>query len=564
MTAAAPAVDARLLDIDARIGFAHPLVRSAAYRSAADGNRHRVHRALAEATDPERDADRRAWHRARGTFGPDEAVAADLERSAGSAQARGGVAAAAAFLERAAALSPDPAKRARRSLAAAEAKQLAGAPHAAATLVAAAADGPLSPLERAHARRLQGQIALDMQRGREAVPLLLDAARRLETLDPGLASATYLMTLRAGSARRPPRSAACCGTQPSRPRTRRAAAGADTCRSTCSWPALAVRFTDGYVAARGGTEARPAGIACRRRPHARPALARFRPARGVRPVRRRDGPGAGHAQRRVDARSRRARVAPARAGLPGAVAHLRRASSTPRRRCSSEAEAIAEATALGRLRGRTADPRRVSRRRSRARRRSADMVAPLATARGEGVILTFGSTPAPWPTTAPGTTKRRCPRPSVRAGWTSSPSSVWTLPELVEAAARCGQDQLAAGALERLCERTPRGGDRMRARPRGALTRADDAGTCRRSALRAKRSSGSAAAASRPNRPAPICSTANGCAAKAGAWTRGSICGRRMTASARSGWPRSPSGPAASWKPPARPCANARSRPATN
>ena len=113
MAAADPAVDAGLLKVGGRVEFAHPLVRSAAYRSATADDRHRVHRALAEATDAETDPDRRAWHRARATPGPDEEVAAELERSAGRAQARGGVAAAAAFLQRAVALTVDPARRAR-------------------------------------------------------------------------------------------------------------------------------------------------------------------------------------------------------------------------------------------------------------------------------------------------------------------------------------------------------------------------------------------------------------------------------------------------------------------
>src|SRR5262249_29441630 len=120
MAAAGPAVDAGLLALGARVEFAHPLVRSAAYDSADGDDRPRGHRALADATDPERDPDRRAWHRARGTAGPDEDVAAELARSAGRAQARGGVAAAAAFLERAASLSPDPRTRAQRALEAAE------------------------------------------------------------------------------------------------------------------------------------------------------------------------------------------------------------------------------------------------------------------------------------------------------------------------------------------------------------------------------------------------------------------------------------------------------------
>jgi hypothetical protein len=116
-----PAVDAGLLKVGGRVEFAHPLVRSAAYRSATAADCHRVHRALAEATDPETDPDRRAWHRARATAGPDEEVAVELERSAGRAQARGGLAAAAAFLQRAVALTVDPAQRAERALAAAQA-----------------------------------------------------------------------------------------------------------------------------------------------------------------------------------------------------------------------------------------------------------------------------------------------------------------------------------------------------------------------------------------------------------------------------------------------------------
>ena len=142
MAAADPAVDAGLLKIGGRVEFAHPLVRSAAYRSAAAEDRHRVHRALAEATDPETDPDRRAWHRARATPGPGEEVAAELERSAGRAQARGGVAAAAAFLQRAVALTVDPARRAERALAAAQASFQAGAFDAALGLLATAEAGP--------------------------------------------------------------------------------------------------------------------------------------------------------------------------------------------------------------------------------------------------------------------------------------------------------------------------------------------------------------------------------------------------------------------------------------
>ena len=125
--ALAPAADAGLLAIGERVMFRHPLVRSAVYRAASAAERRAAHQALAGATDPQADPDRRAWHRALATPGPDEDVAAELECSAGRAQARGGLAAAAAFLERAAALTLDPVRRAGRALAAAQATYQAGA-----------------------------------------------------------------------------------------------------------------------------------------------------------------------------------------------------------------------------------------------------------------------------------------------------------------------------------------------------------------------------------------------------------------------------------------------------
>src|SRR6201999_1940608 len=126
--AGAPAEGAGLIELGSRVGFRHPLVRSAIYHAAAPEERTQVHAALAEATDPEVDPDRRAWHRAHAAPGLDESVAADLEGSADRAQRRGGIAAAAAFLERAAELTPDPARRGERAMAAAEAKLEAGAP----------------------------------------------------------------------------------------------------------------------------------------------------------------------------------------------------------------------------------------------------------------------------------------------------------------------------------------------------------------------------------------------------------------------------------------------------
>jgi DNA-binding CsgD family transcriptional regulator len=192
VAAAQPAAEAALVEFGARVRFRHPLVRSAAYRWASAQEKQEVHRALAEATDPEADPDRRAWHRAHAAPGPDEDVAAELERSAGRAQARGGLAAAAAFLERATVLTPDPAQRAGRALAAAQAKVQAGAPDAALNLLAMAEAGPLSEFQHARADLVRAQLAFATSRGSGAAPLLLQAAQRLEPIDAGLARATYL------------------------------------------------------------------------------------------------------------------------------------------------------------------------------------------------------------------------------------------------------------------------------------------------------------------------------------------------------------------------------------
>jgi DNA-binding CsgD family transcriptional regulator len=195
--AAGPASEAGLAEFGLRVRFRHPLVRSAAYRSAPAQQRREVHRALAEVTDPELDPDRRAWHRAHATPGPDEDVAAELERSAGRARARGGLAAAAAFLERATMLTLDPARRAGRALAAAQAKAEAGAFDAARDLLAMAEAGPLSEFQQARVDLVRARIAFVTSRGSDAPPLLLQAARRLEPVDAGLSRATYLDALAA-------------------------------------------------------------------------------------------------------------------------------------------------------------------------------------------------------------------------------------------------------------------------------------------------------------------------------------------------------------------------------
>ena len=193
--AAAPAVDAGLVEFGTRVRFRHPLLRSASYRAASVADRQAVHGALAEATDPVAAPERRAWHRAQAAAGPDEEVAAELERSAGRAQARGGLAAAAAFLERSVLLTADPARRADRTLAAAQASLKAGAFGTALELLATAEEegsGPLDELQSARVDLLRGQVVFASGLGSEAPPLLLKAAKRLESLDLSLARETYL------------------------------------------------------------------------------------------------------------------------------------------------------------------------------------------------------------------------------------------------------------------------------------------------------------------------------------------------------------------------------------
>jgi DNA-binding CsgD family transcriptional regulator len=186
-----------LLALGDRVVFRHPLVRSAVYMSAPIAERRAVHLALAEATDRVVDPDRRAWHLAAAVAGPDEEVASELERSAGRAQARGGMAAAAAFMRRSVALTVDPGRRAARALVAAQVSLEAGAFDAAVALAAEAGAGPLDELERAQVDLLRARIAFASTRGGAAPSSLLRAAKRLEQLDPGLARRSYLEVLSA-------------------------------------------------------------------------------------------------------------------------------------------------------------------------------------------------------------------------------------------------------------------------------------------------------------------------------------------------------------------------------
>lgn len=203
--ALAPAEAAGIIEFGPRMRFHHPLARSAAYRAADLTDRRTVHRALADATDPQSDPDRRAWHAANAASGPDDAVAAELEASAGRAQSRGGVAAAASFLERATVLTSDPALRGARALAAAQAKRDAAAPEAAHDLLAIAELAPLTELQQAEAVRMRAQMEFVRSRGggtgaprtSEAAAQLLSAARGLDGLDDDLARETYLEALTA-------------------------------------------------------------------------------------------------------------------------------------------------------------------------------------------------------------------------------------------------------------------------------------------------------------------------------------------------------------------------------
>jgi DNA-binding CsgD family transcriptional regulator len=245
--AAAPAQAAGLIDLGARVRFRHPLLRSTVYRAATVSDRQEIHRALAEATDPQSDPDRRAWHRAQAASGPDEAVADELERSADRAQARGGVAAAAAFLARAAELTPDPAERGRRAVAAAQAKFEAAASDAALELLATAELAPLDELQRARLERLRAEIVFARTRGSDAPALLLDAARRLEPLDAAMARETHLEAMVA---------AMFAGRLGDTPGVREAAEAAQHAPPAPQPPraidllldGLATRFTDGYSA----------------------------------------------------------------------------------------------------------------------------------------------------------------------------------------------------------------------------------------------------------------------------------------------------------------------------
>jgi DNA-binding CsgD family transcriptional regulator len=448
--AAAPAEAVGLIELAAQVRFQHPLVRSAIYRAAPLADRQAVHRALAEATDEQADPDRGAWHRAQAALGADEDLAAELERSAERAQARGGLAAGAAFLERAAALTPDRGQRARRAMAAAQAKYLAGSPQAALTLLESAASAPLDAVDVAMARRLRGRIALHVSRSGEGAPVLFDAAQRLESLDPGLARETHLEALHAaavagrlGMGMRDAATAA--RTAPASPGPKRA--------SDVLLDGLAVRFTDGI---REGAPILKLALAALLdgnedyEEDVRWPLLACRVAADVFD----DETWQLLASRYVLI----ARGAGALGVLPIALMHLSlmhvfEGKLNTAAALVEEIDSIIDATGSRRisipklmLAACKGDEARASKLIDEAQRD--------AIARGEGFVLTFAEHARAVLHNSLGHYETALDNAQRASAQDELHASVWSLPELVEAAVRSGKPELAADALERLRERT--------------------------------------------------------------------------------------------------------------
>jgi DNA-binding CsgD family transcriptional regulator len=449
-----PAEAARLLELGAQVRFPHPLVRSAVYRAADPGDRRDVHGALADATDPVLDPDRRAWHRAHATATPDEAVAAEMARSADRAQGRGGLAAAAAFLQRAAELTPDPALRVERSLAAAQAKLDVADAASASELLAASALGPVDELQRARLERLGAQIAFASRRGRDAPPLLLAAARRLEPLDAAMARDTYLEAIA---------SAMYAGRLGGGPDEREVAEAARAVipvaprgAADLLLDALVTRFTDGYAASvaplsgavrafdapdAGGEDQRWLWLACRIAQDLwDDELWHALATRGVRV----------------------ARDTGALSLLPNALNYLaafnvHAGAFTTAAVLIDEVDAITQATGLPPLKYAA-----VMLTASRGDQAQAQPLFDFAwrnvTARGEGSglgqyfwLLALQHNGHGRYDKALAAAQQACEHEDVM-------SYGWALSELIEAAVRCGQPDEAAVALERLSERTQAAG----------------------------------------------------------------------------------------------------------
>jgi hypothetical protein len=469
-TAGAPAEGAGLIELDVRVRFPHPLVRSAVYRSASPSARRDVHRALADATDPVLEPDRRAWHRAHATAVPDEDVAAEMVRSAGRAQARGGLAAAAAFLQRAAELTPDPGMRVERALEAARAKLDVADAAAASDLLAAAQLGSLDELQRARLARLRGQIAFASRRGPDAPPLLLEAAQQLALLDAALARETYLEALESRMF------AGRMGIGPSEHDIADAARG--SLRTDAHRPAdlllagLVARFTEGYAASvdpltralrsfdgsDGGTEElRWLWLACRLAQDLwDDELWHMLATRGVRV----------------------ARETGALSLLPNALNHLAALEVHAGAFDSAavlihEVDAITRATGLAPLKY-SAFKLAVARGDDAQTEALAAVSLPDAEARGEGSALGLVWTLTALLENAQGQYGKALAEARRACEHVDLFSYGFALPELVEAGTRVGQRDEAAAALGRLSERTQASGTEwalgVEARCRGLLT----------------------------------------------------------------------------------------------
>jgi DNA-binding CsgD family transcriptional regulator len=442
-----------LIELGAQVTFRHPLLRSAIYRAARPDERRAAHQALAAATDPGSDPDRRAWHRAHAIAEPDEDVARELAQSADRARGRGGLAAAGAFLERAAALSPDPTRRAHRALGAATSKHLAGASEEAFRLLASADAGPLDPLDLARRKLLHGEIEIDQSRAVAALPLLLDAAGQLEQLDVSLAREAYLAALLAASVagRFGP------GTLEVARAALNAPAPAEPRALDRLVDGLAVRFSDGYAA---GVPALKRALSALREEGERNAVSVRWPffARRVAAELFADDTWHYMATRAVEV----AREAGALVILPMALHHLTHL------RCFEgdldgasalldEADGMSVATGtqprvFGRLslagfRGIEAEAMAVF-----------EATVPAAVARGEGLVVTFSEH-------ARAVLYNGLGRYEEAVGPAQSASirdelllPLLSLPELVEAATRTGQTEVANEAIERLSEQTSAAG----------------------------------------------------------------------------------------------------------
>ena len=556
-----PAQDADLLDIGAQVRFRHPLVRSAAYRAASAPDRQRAHAALALVSDLAADADHRAWHRALAAVGPDEDIAAELEDSAGRAQTRGGLAAAAAFLERAAALSGDPAGRARRALAAARAKHQAGAPAVALALLASAQAGPLDELQRAQAQVLRAEIAFSTNHGSDAPPLLLDAARRLEPLDVGLARETYLDALTAAqfAGRLAPGAVWLVAEA-----ARAAPPALVPHPADLLLDGLAGMITDGHAAA--APVLRQAVHAFRTGDVA--ATGGFRwlwlAEEAAQELWDHD------AWLELSARHvQLVRDAGALAVLPLALSAIV-VAQVYAGDLAAAAASIDEMTIAIEATGTPLAPY-AALTLAAWQGRAADLTALVATTladivpRGEGIGVSccqwltallhngLASTSGPW--------RRRGRRSSRPGGWTGR--SRW----------RCRSWWRPPSAAVRRRRPARRSSDWrrsvLRAGPTGGSGSRSAAGRCwagppTPSRSTGRRSSGSAAPGSAASTRERTCSMGSGCVGRAGGWTRASSYGRRTGCSPAWRWGRSPSAPDASWWPPGRPCAGARSASATS